>query len=260
MFDNRGVGHLSRVSIVTAVVLLAVCVGVQLRPAHAEARAELKPRIGWGPLTSRQAAAKVQRTKWEPRRQNAKQNNTVATAKQLRYFRANSDMPYAKYVNGQFKGTTDDIIEWAAYKWGLPEDVLRAVAVNESYWEQDHVNVGDRYSYGLFQVRTPYHCCLPQIQTSTAFNADYYAGIIRAYFDGEQDWLNNPDVAPENGRPYRPGDLWGSIGAWYSGRWHIPANEEYVADIKAWLAIRKWLDPFFDDNFLSGGRAAPASG
>ncbi len=259
MFNNGGVSHLRRISILATVALLAVCVGAQLQPAEAEAKAQLKEKIGWGPRTSREAAQKVTRTDWEPRRQNTKQNNTVATAKQLRYFRAHSDMPYARYVNGQYKGTTDDIIEWAAFKWGLPEDLLRAVAVHESFWEQDHINVGDRFSYGLFQVRTPYHCCLPAIEKSTAFNADYYAGIVRAYYDGKQDWLNNPDVAPDNGRPYRAGDLWGSVGAWYTGRWRTEGNEQYVALVKQHMRNKTWrTHPHFDDKWLPPDRQRPA--
>ena len=38
--------------------------------------------------------------------------------------------------DGQFTGTTDEIFQWAACKWGLPDDVLRAIAVRESTWYQ----------------------------------------------------------------------------------------------------------------------------
>jgi soluble lytic murein transglycosylase-like protein len=31
-----------------------------------------------------------------------------------------------------FRGTTDEIIRWAAWKWGIDEDLLRAVAARES--------------------------------------------------------------------------------------------------------------------------------
>lgn len=59
-------------------------------------------------------------------------------------------------------------------------------------------------------------------------------------------WLNNPDVRPDNGRPYRPGDLWGSIGAWVSGRWHTAQNADYVADVRRHLRERTWrTDPWF---------------
>ena len=72
-------------------------------------------------------------------------------------WRARSEMPDAKFVNGRYKGTTDNIIEWAAYKWCLDQEVLRAVAVVESWWEMSVV--GDNGDpFGLYQVRRPFHC------------------------------------------------------------------------------------------------------
>jgi autotransporter family porin len=35
-------------------------------------------------------------------------------------------------VTGNFTGTTDEIIQWAAHKWGIDEDVVRSVATAES--------------------------------------------------------------------------------------------------------------------------------
>jgi hypothetical protein len=37
-------------------------------------------------------------------------------------------------VAGQFTGRTDEIFQWAACKWGLPDNLLRAIAVRESTW------------------------------------------------------------------------------------------------------------------------------
>jgi hypothetical protein len=42
-------------------------------------------------------------------------------------------------VDGQFTGTTDEIFQWAACKWGLPDDVLRAISVRESTWYEYEV-------------------------------------------------------------------------------------------------------------------------
>jgi hypothetical protein len=39
-------------------------------------------------------------------------------------------------VDGQFTGTTDEIFEWAACKWGIPDNVIRAAAYTESTWYQ----------------------------------------------------------------------------------------------------------------------------
>jgi len=212
--------------------------------AAAGGPAELQP-VGFEFLTSAEAATRVVRNGFEPRPENSEENARVAAPDELAYFHAESDMPYQRYVDGQFTGTTDEIIQWAAHKWGLPEDVLRATAVVESWWNMD--TVGDNGdSFGIFQMRRPYHCCLPEMRDSTAFNADYYGGIVRAFFDGKQSWLNNPDVSPDNGAKYVPGDLWGSLGAWFDGRWHTPGNGAYVGRIQWRLAERTWLtDPWF---------------
>lgn len=205
----------------------------------------VKP-VGWTPLTSAAAAKLVHHSPWEPRPQNYTANHTVPSAQELAEWQAQSTMPYASLVNGRFTGTTDEIIQWAAYKWGLPVDVLRAVAALETWWEQSFVgDSGD--SYGIFQVRRPYHCFgeCAIARDSTPFVADYYGGIIRAYYDGKMTWLNNPDVASQNGAPYTAGDFWGSVGAWRDGRWHTPFNAEYVAKAQANLREKVWLQPRF---------------
>ena len=40
-------------------------------------------------------------------------------------------------VTGNFTGTTDQIIQWAACKWGIDEDIVRAQAAKESGWHQN---------------------------------------------------------------------------------------------------------------------------
>ena len=45
-------------------------------------------------------------------------------------------------VTGNFVGTTDEIIQWAACKWGLSADWARAQATIESNWHQD-ISFGD---------------------------------------------------------------------------------------------------------------------
>jgi hypothetical protein len=39
-------------------------------------------------------------------------------------------------VSGAYTGKTDEIFQWAACKWGLPDNLLRAIAVRESTWYQ----------------------------------------------------------------------------------------------------------------------------
>lgn len=224
-----------------AVALLAVVV---LGAPAAEARKATTKPVGWGPRSSKKAAKLVKRKGYEPRKANAKPNHTLPKRKELRAWHAWSEMPYARFVNGRFKGTTDEIIQWSAHKWGLDEDVLRAVAVVESWWRMSVIgDNGD--SFGLYQVRRPYHCigeCLIA-RRSTAFNADYYGGIIRAYFDGQMPWLNTV----ERGKEYVPGDLWGSVGAWFSGRWYTQPSIDYMGVVQQRLAERTWELGFFNE-------------
>jgi hypothetical protein len=92
-------------------------------------------------------------------------------------------------------------------------------------------------------AREPYHCwdACNIARNSTAFNADYYGGILRAYFDGKMEWLNTV----ERGREYRPGDLWGSVGAWFAGRWWTDPAKQYVHAVRERLHERTWRNPAF---------------
>jgi hypothetical protein len=200
-----------------------------------------RPRVGIPPLSDPAAAQIVHRSRWEPRPDNAAANQRVPSASDLAYFGAHSKMPYKDRVTGGFTGTTDEIIQWAAYKHGLDSNLLRAVAAIESWWHMS-MNGDNGDSFGLFQIRRPYHCCDFLAANDTAFNADYYGAIIRAYYDGRQRWLN---TVSGNGARYRAGDLWGSVGAWFSGRWHDAGAESYIAKVKQYLRERVWRQPNF---------------
>ena len=203
---------------------LAVVLALALLAPHAAA--QTRP-VGSRPLSDAAAAKQVKRSNWEPRPANRDENHRVLTTKQLKTFRAKSDMPYKARVTGRFKGTTDEIIQWAAAKHGIDVDTMRAVAVIESWWRM--TTVGDNGdSFGLFQIRRPYHCCAAYARRSTAFNADYYGAIIRAFYDGKMPWLN--DV--ERGEQYKAGDLDGSVGAWFAGRWHTQPANDYIRRVK----------------------------
>lgn len=219
--------------------LLTSILAAALLPAAAHAAQVTRP------LSDASAARRVVRSAFEPRPANRAATHRMPTAKQLARWRATSTMPYAGRVTGHFTGTTDEVIQWAARKWGFRPDLLRAVAIAESYWRMS--TVGDNGdSFGLFQVRRPYHCHEPScalFRHDAALNADYYGGILRAYYDGKQTWLNT--VASENGMPYRRGELWASVGAWFSGRWWDAGARQYVANVKAALAARPWRSPGF---------------
>jgi len=164
----------------------------------------------------------------------------------------------APRVDGQFTGTTAEILRWAACKWGIDEDLVRAQAAIESWWRQDtrgdwgtdaaacapgHGLGADGrpgecpQSYGILQDRYPYQkTAWPGIATSTAMNADIAYAIWRACFEGYETWLNTV----ERGRTYAAGDAWGCMGRWFSGRWHTTASEEYVGRVRGYLDQRIW--------------------
>jgi len=93
-------------------------------------------------------ASQVHRSSWEPRPDNTAANHSLVDANAVHQsFAARPvstggsndprwDSWLLQRVDGQFTGTTDEIFQWAACKWGLPDDVLRAIAVRESTWYQ----------------------------------------------------------------------------------------------------------------------------
>jgi hypothetical protein len=196
------------------------------------------------PMTDAQAARLVHRSAWEPRSDSGATRYRVPSRAQLRLFRAQSTMPYARWVTGHFTGTTDEIIQWAAIKWGIAADLLRGVAATESWWKMS-TNGDNGDSFGLFQVRRPYHCqgaVCGWFRRDAALNADYYAAILRSYYDGVEAWLN---TVSGNGARYRPRDIWGSVGAWCSGRWRDAVALQYIATVRANLRQRVWRTPDF---------------
>lgn len=219
---------------------LVAALALPAAPARADETGLVSAKIGRPPLSDAAAAAKVVRSSFEPRRANASATHRIPTRAQLSAFHHQSDQPYSHWVTGRFRGTTDEVLQWAGAKWGLAPDLVRAVAAKETWWRMSHVgDSGD--SFGLFQVRRPYHCRGTRIcglfRHDAALNADYWCSIIRSYYDGRQTWLN---TVSGNGARYAAGDLWGSIGAWFSGRWHDAGAEGYVGAIKDNMAQRIW--------------------
>ena len=160
---------------------------------------------------------------------------------------------YLKYVDGHFTGTTDEILEWAAHKWGLDEDWVKAEAVRESSWLQS--TVGDNGdSYGILQVKAvqsgpaPANSGwggYPYIQQSTALDADFLCAYLRAVYDGHKpvSWYGGQtaaQIAAVHGWQYV---MWGAVGSWFSGQWgwSDAAGQGYISRVQASLASRAWL-------------------
>jgi hypothetical protein len=243
----------------------------------------------------------VHRSSWEPRPDNATSNSTMPNATAVRNalsrrprntgggYDSRWDGWLLARVDGQFTGTTDEIFQWAACKWGLSDNLLRAVAVRESTWYQYEVyrsarcvsnwGCGDLHSrrtaatdvycsrisaaghdyeadYGVGlcpktfsiagvmawqapswgRMRSNQNGTFPFSRNSTAYALDYLGGSLRGCFEGWQRWLDNTGT-----QDYRPGDMWGCVGSWYSGSWHDAAGEGYSSRVRAELANRTWL-------------------
>ena len=166
-------------------------------------------------------AARVHRSSWEPRPDNTTANNTSATGHLATFSQWNAawNANYLPRIDGNFHGTTDEIFQYEACKWGWGDDLLRAEAVTESNWHQSQI--GDNgTSYGILQVKYLYHprvqngcqACAgsswPDSQNSTSFDVDVFAAEMRGCYDGMSTYLGNTR-----------GDLWGCIQSWYSGSW-----------------------------------------
>ncbi len=165
-----------------------------------------------------------------------------ATYNQTRGHGAPSNPPAPLYarVTGNFTGTTDQIIQWAACKWGIDEDIVRAQTAKESWWYQS--SVGDNgESFGLMQVRQPYwgwafNNGVGDATSSSAYNMDAALAARRNCFEGNETWL---------GGSYTKGDIWGCVGLWFSGRWYDSGANTYIAAVKDYLNQRIWETPGF---------------
>jgi hypothetical protein len=110
---------------------------------------QTSPPGAWASLPGdSDCAARVHRSSWEPRPANYTPNNTMppkaevqqALASRPRAAAAGYDSRWDGWllprVTGQHTGTTDENIQWAACKWGISDNLLRAIAVRESTWVQ----------------------------------------------------------------------------------------------------------------------------
>ncbi len=167
-------------------------------------------------------------------------------------------------VDGDFTGTTEDILRWAACKWGIDQDIVFAQAAVESWWNQ--TQLGDwrsaagfcapghglsadgrsglcPASYGILQTKYIYEkLAWPAIRASTAMNVDVTYAIWRSCYDGYEVWLNDQP----RGEQYHAGDVWGCIGRWSSGSWYTPEANQYIARVRAYLREQVWTKQDFN--------------
>jgi hypothetical protein len=307
--SSQGRFHRRPIVLLSVALVACIAVGLfvsQSSSSHVVWRTESHPQNGWAPcnrnahsrrgstfapLSDAAAAALVTREP-ETRPYNAKRytlaghtyrstNSFVPSAAAIRAFRRSRTSlgqtevqlnPYLRFVDGRdglHNPSTDDLIQWAAHKWGIPENWLRAEYVEESYWNS--FMLGDlgrvssaayaRYpvqarvsgqrvyeSMGVAQVRWSPSGSVdagtePLRWESTAFNIDYQAAMVRFYYD-------NPRMTRTQwgDASYVPCQKWNSIGGWNSPYpWRNAEQARYVGEVKHWLAVRQWRTSSFTD-------------
>jgi len=273
---------ISILSVIAGVAALAATTSAST-PRHDAIGPTSHPQIHWAspklhrPQMSDAAAAALVTPEPEVRPGNIPYNLYVPTKRQLRAFYTAKDHahhtpiwnnPLNRYVTGQShltNPTTDMLIQWAAHKWGIPEDTLRAVAQQETWWAQDepgdiekipaswwpkypsqaHITGTHKRVYesmGIMQIRwrpngTAGVGTEPLRWQSTAFNIDYASAMLRYYFDG---------YCNKCGRGYKRGQAWASIGAYNQPTpWGNSKAKAYIGRIKLRLSVKLWLSPWF---------------
>ena len=240
--------------------------------------------VGALPMSDAAAAALVVHQP-EQRPGNAAANVYAPAASELAAFHAASPTDLndqlRQYVTGRsglINPSTDDLIQWATAKWGIPTDWIRAEAVQESHWHQTPdgfgLGLGDSATvtpaqYALYpasarvpgKTNTVYQSmgimqCKwlavpgnvnadtnsgtePLRWKSTAFCLDYQCHYIRWLFDGYPPAADT--WIPE--KVYK-GNEWASLGGWFGGGGNAAA-QKYIADVQAFLASKPWTKAGF---------------
>jgi hypothetical protein len=211
-----------------------------------------------------QCASLVKNSSFEPRPGNYTANHTIPSDLSALYNTSqNGGAPSGSFsrVDGNFTGTTDEILQWGACKWGFDEDLVRAIAVEESHWRQSgagdftydtslcpsggvYSDGGCYQSYGILQIKArDYGGTFPNSMQSTAFAVDYKLAYQRACFEGQISYLS------EQSSNYPSGSandmLWGCVNQWLTGTWWSGSDDSYISDIKGFMSSKIWLDPSF---------------
>lgn len=199
--------HPKHPTLVLGAVVLALIAG--LAPAAARRTTSAPPRASgyfktrpvgaWRSLPSdARCRSRVHRSTWEPRPDNAVPNHTMPNRAAVRAaFAARPvttgssnhrwDTWLLPRVSGHFTGTTDEIFQWAGCKWGISDNLLRAVAVRESTWFQ-----GEVYPSG--RCVTDWGCG-DMVDSATPASSLFCSGISSDGHDYQADY--GPGLCPE---------------------------------------------------------------
>jgi autotransporter family porin len=205
---------------------------------------------------------------------NASANRTKPTAAWLSAFHQNPvdscsgptdpECLLLEWVTGDFEGSTDMILRWASCKWGIDEDVVRALAVVQSSWNNSALanysatcasrNVASGalnywsepapcyQTKGILGIRLIYTNAWPFASTSTPLNADEGLAELRSCMNGNVSYLDTSSAGTFG--PYPATDptqaLWGCVGERDSGHWGDSGAVMYVQSVQSVLASRSW--------------------
>jgi hypothetical protein len=201
----------------------------------------LVPAGRWGSLPSgADCQGLIHYSTWEPRPDNTKRNSVMPDPAAVRAafaarpravegaYDPHWDSWLLRRVDGQFTGTTDEIFQWAACKWGLPDDLLRAIAVRESTWYQRKTTLsgGCVVDYG----------CGDLFPVATAASRVYCDAIARFGHDYQRD--DRPGICPKTfsivGVMSWQDPLWGAWPEQQNGT--FPFNRDSTAFAVDYLA------------------------
>jgi hypothetical protein len=165
---------------------------------------------------------------------NSVANNTRGRPTRPELFNVDhSFRPYYDKINGDYVGTTEQILQWAARKWGFDRlgypDLAKAMAVAESWWHQSAANPSG--ARGILQVHTGHWPDTDPAITSTAYNADYAMAVVRYLYD-PGSWLRGGTT----------GNISNAVAAWecgcgYNGWAH------YATQVLSYNVTKPWLRP-----------------
>lgn len=87
------------------------------------------------------------------------------------------------------KAQIGNMLDAAAQKYGIPPEILKAVAFKESRWNPNAVGDGGN-SFGMMQIYRRAHpnYNVAQGQANPAYNIDYAARLLRSHYDKTGNW------------------------------------------------------------------------
>ncbi len=170
----------------------------------------------------------------EIRQENVAQNLTRGRPTDpSRFFGHAGWRPYYDRIDGACTGTTEEILEWAARKWGFDQlgypDLAKAMGVVETWWRQAFV--GANGEVGILQVHPGFWPDPEPAVWSTAYAADYAMAAVRSFYDGAS-WLGDSTR----------GNLRDAVAAWNCG---CPSNGwgDYATWVFRYHDTKPWQRP-----------------